>query len=319
MEEIKVRQRERESERERERERDVKEGDKNTTYFHAAANQRRRKAVTALEGSDVMVEENGAMLKLAVDFYKKLFGFEPRLGVKLRDDFLKSEEKVTSSENAALEAPFAEEEIKAAVFESYSDGAPGPNGLPFLFYQKFWEVVKKDLRALFSSFDKEEINLARLNYATIILIPKEPNANNLRKFRPISLLNCSFKIFSKALNNRLIKVCDRLIALNQTAFIKGRFILESVVAAREIIHEVSRKKEKGVILKLDYEKAYDRVSWEFLEETLDSRGFGTKWIHWIRCVVRDGSLCVRLNDEDNHHFKLGKGLRQSDPLSPPPF
>ena len=101
--------------------------------------------------------------------------------------------------------------------------------------------------ALFSSFDKEEINLARLNYATIVLIPKEPNATNLKKFRPISLLNCSFKIFSKALNNRLIKVCDRLIAPNQNAFIKGRFILESMVAAHEIIHEVLRNKENGII------------------------------------------------------------------------
>ena len=112
---------------------------------------------------------------------------------------------------------------------------------------KFWEVDKKDLMALFSSFDKEEINLARLNYATIVLFPKEPNATNLKKFRPISLLNCSFKIFSKALNNRLIKVCDRLIAPNQTDFIEGRFILESVGAAHEIIHEVLRNKENGII------------------------------------------------------------------------
>lgn len=131
---------------------------------------------------------------------------------------------------------------------------------------------------LVNSFGADQLNLDRLNYAIITLIPKEPEAKTLKKFRPISLINCSFKIFAKLLNNRLVTVVDRLIASNQTAFIKGRYILESVVAAHEIIHEVHRNKESGVILKLDYEKAYDRVNWDFLEEMLNSRGFGVKWI-----------------------------------------
>jgi hypothetical protein len=63
------------------------------------------------------------------------------------------------------------------------------------------------------------------------------------------------------------------------------------------------------MLKLDYEKAYDRVSWSFLEDTLISRGFGKKWVSWIRKVVRGGSLCIRINDENSSYFKPGKGLR----------
>jgi hypothetical protein len=117
---------------------------------------------------------------------------------------------------------------------------------------------------LVNSFRADQLNLDRLNYAIITLIPKEPEAKTLKKFRPISLINCSFKIFAKLLNNRLVTVVDRLIASNQTAFIKGRYILESVVAAHEIIYEVHRNKESGVILKLDYEKAYGRVNWDSL-------------------------------------------------------
>jgi len=157
-----------------------------------------------------------------------------------------------------------------------------------------------------------------LNFAMITLLPKEPDARTLKKYRPISLLNCSFKIFGKLLNNRLIKVANRLIASNQTAFIKGRYILESVVAAHEIIHEVHRK-ESGIILKLDYEKAYDWVSWNFLEERLKSRGFGAKWRGWISKVVQGGSICIRMNDENSTFFKPGKGLTQGDPLSLLPF
>jgi hypothetical protein len=117
-------------------------------------------------------------------------------------------------------------------------------------------------------FEKGEINIARINYATIILIPKKDEAKTLKKFRPISLINCNIKIFSKALNNRLENLCDRLLAPNQTAFIRGRYILESVVLAHEIVHEAVKGGQKGLVLKLDYEKTYDRVDWLFLEELL---------------------------------------------------
>jgi len=139
---------------------------------------------------------------------------------------------------------------------------------------------------LVRDFESGNLNLDRLNYAMITLIPKEPDATHLKKFRPISLINCSFKIFAKALNNRLIKVADRLICTNQTTFIKRRFILESVVAAHEIIHEIHRNKESGIILKLDYEKAYDRVSWTFIDDMLTSRGFGAKWRGWMKKVIQ---------------------------------
>jgi hypothetical protein len=113
--------------------------------------------------------------------------------------------------------------------------------------------------ALIKGFKMNEVNISRLTYALITLIPKEEGAKFLKKFRPISLINCSFKILAKVLNSRLVPICDRLLACNQTAFVKGRFILESVASAHEILHEVVKEKRKGLILKIDYEKAYDRV------------------------------------------------------------
>jgi hypothetical protein len=157
-------------------------------------------------------------------FYKSLFGREESSEVRLEDDFWLEEEMITSSENDLLEADFTEEEVREAVFGSYADGAPGPNGLSFLFYQVFWEVIKKDLMMLVNCFDRGQLDLDRLNYGMITLIPKEHEAKTLKKFRPISLLNCSFKIFAKMLNNRLVVVADRLVASNQTTFIKDRYI-----------------------------------------------------------------------------------------------
>jgi hypothetical protein len=170
--------------------------------------------------------------------------------------------------------------------------------------------------AMVRGFEKGEINIARINYSTIILIPKEDEARSLKKFRPISLINCSFKIFSKAMNNRLENLCDRLLAPNQTAFVRGRYILESVVSAHEIIHEVVRSGQKGLVLKLEYEKSYDRVDWQFLEELLQSRGFLGRWATWVMNLVNGRSIAVKINDDTSTYFQPGKGLRQGDPLSP---
>jgi hypothetical protein len=195
-----------------------------------------------------------------------------------------------------------------AIRGSYAEGAPGPDGFSFLFYQKFWSIIKMDLMAFIRQFEKGNINITRLNYAMIILIPKEKGARSLKKYRPISLINCSFKIFAKALNNMLEIICDRLLAVNQTAFVKDRYILESVVSAHEIIHDAEKYKRKEVILKLDNEKAYDKVCWQFLEEMLQSKGFSPRWIAWVMSPVVGGSICIRLNDVNSPYFKPGKGI-----------
>jgi hypothetical protein len=136
-------------------------------------------------------------------------------------------------------------------------------------------VVKTDMINLFRDFLKNEADIFRLNFILVTLIPKEADAKTLKKFRPIDLTNCCFKIFSKACT-RMGKCADRLISTNQSAFIRERYILESVVTAHEIIHDVHKNKMEGLILKLDYEKAYDKVNIEFLKKMLKQSGFSQK-------------------------------------------
>jgi hypothetical protein len=154
------------------------------------------------------------MLEHALKFYKSLFGRDDRDNIRLGEEFWKEGEKILPEENQLLEADFSKEEIREAIKGSYSDGAPGPDVFSFLFYQNFWPTIKNEFMALVRIFEKGELNIERINYAMLVLIPKEDGAKSLKKFRPISLLNCSFKIFAKALNDRLEKISNKLLAHN---------------------------------------------------------------------------------------------------------
>jgi hypothetical protein len=107
----------------------------------------------------------------------------------------------------------------------------------------------------------------------ISLIPKLKDVRNIRQFRPICVLNVDYKWFTKTLTTRLTPYADKLISKNQTAFIPGRFILEGVITLHEILHELRVSETKGVILKLDFEKAYDKVHWSFLWDVLRQKKF----------------------------------------------
>jgi hypothetical protein len=194
--------------------------------------------------------------------------------------------------------------------------APGPDGFPAEFYQCFWEVIKPDLMAMFAAFQEGHLPLFHLNFGTIILLPKKENAVQIEQYRPICLLNVSFKVFTKVGTNRVTEVAHKVVRPTQTAFMPGRHILEGVVVLHETIHELHRNKMNGVLLKLDFEKAYDKVNWDYLQQALRMKGFDPKWCKWIQEFVSKGSVGIKVNDYMGHYFQTKKGLRQGDPLSP---
>lgn len=142
---------------------------------------------------------------------------------------------------------------------------------------------------MFQDFEKGLLDIKRLNFRVITLVPKIKEANNVKQYSPICLLNVDFKCFTKVLTNRLVPIAQMVIGKTQKGFVKGRNILEGMIVLHEVIHELHSTNHRGLILKIDFEKAYDRVRWHFLEQVTIEKGFPSLWVDWIMSTVRGGT------------------------------
>jgi hypothetical protein len=150
----------------------------------------------------------------------------------------------------------------------------------------------------------------------ITLLAKVKDVGKIQQFRPICLLNCLYKWFTKCLTPRLNVVVDRIIHKSQAAFLPGRNIMNNILALHEILHEAKGRRKEGIVLKVDFEKAYDKVHWGFLLQCLMMRGFCGKWCDWIKMVLFGGIVAVKINNKVGPYFQSKKGVRQGDPLYP---
>ena len=132
--------------------------------------------------------------------------------------------------------------------------ALGPDGLPVVFFQKFWEILCLVVMPMFHVSYIGTLDMARINYGVISLIPKVVGAMDIQKFRPITVINMLERIFVKVCMTRLSPVAERIAHPLQSAFLKGRRIHDGILALHEIVHEVASKGLKGVFLKLDFQK-----------------------------------------------------------------
>ena len=222
------------------------EGDNNTKYFHMVANGKRRKTrIFELEQEGELIKGQENLKVFITNYYKNLFGSSQRNNFSLDESKINDIPQITEEENELLTEMFTEKEVREAIFQMKHNKASGPDGFLAEFYQVFWSLIKDDLMAMFREFHAGKLPLFNLNFGTITLIPKQKEVKQVQQYRPICMLNVSFKIFTKVLANGLVAVADKIMRQSQTAFMSGRNILEVVVILHETIHELHRKKTRG--------------------------------------------------------------------------
>ncbi|KAE8690635.1 hypothetical protein F3Y22_tig00110893pilonHSYRG00157 [Hibiscus syriacus] len=303
----------------------LKEGDKCTKFFHLViATKNKRQTIR------VLVNNRGERLESFEDisseileFFKNLLGSNDPKVKDCSPALLKGlmlPNSISSEDFEALVKEVTNDEIKATIFSQGNDKAPGPDSFTSLFFKKAWPVIGNDVTKEIKYFFQESFIYPAFNATTIALIPKRPNPSKVYDFRPISCCSVIYKTITKILANRMTNLLPKIIAPNQYAFVKERSIVDNTLLAQEIVKGYGRKIiSPRCALKIDLQKAFDSINWDFIHAILKALDLPLKFIDWIVSCYTDARYSIVLNGSLVGYFKGAKGIRQGDPLSPTLF
>ena len=221
--------------------------------------------------------------------------------------------------NSQLTREYTATEVDITLKQMAPLKSPGHDGLPLIFYQKYWHLIGKDVtKVVLTCLNSGKI-LNAINHTYITLIPKVQNPEEVMEFRLISLCNVIYKIISKVLENKLKTLLPTIISESQSAFILKRLITDNILVAFETLHHMQHQKTGrlgSMAIKIDMSKAYDRVEWKYLKGVMKKMGFHDKWVTIMMECISTISYSILVNVEPHGYIKPSRGLRQGDPLSP---
>jgi hypothetical protein len=290
----------------------LKEGDRNTSFFHRKASHRARKnKIKKLKHTNGSYAENNEEIKgIVTTFFKNLYTNDRTVNPSVILDLVQG--GVTDEMNGELLKEYTDQEIGDALFQIGPLKAPGPDGFPARFFQRNWGIMKEDVIGAVKHFFKFGVIPEGINETVIVLIPKTNDAEDIKDFRSISLCNVVYKVVSKCIVNRLRPMLQLLISETQSAFLPGRLISDNALIAFECFHHIQKNKKADdnyCAYKLDLTKAYDRVDWGYLEGILLKFGFHKLWVKQVMACFTSVTFKVRVNGDLTEEFKPEKGLR----------
>uniref|UniRef100_A0A2N9HAL6 Reverse transcriptase domain-containing protein n=1 Tax=Fagus sylvatica TaxID=28930 RepID=A0A2N9HAL6_FAGSY len=299
----------------------LREGDRNTKFFHARANHRKwRNGIGGITNQNGRwVTKQNDIAQVAVQYFQAIFSTSNPTEEDISMVLNQITPSVTEEMNQILSKDFIAAEVGEALAQMGPTKAPGPDGMPHLFFQSCWSQLGSNVTEAVLDCLNHGGSLQSINHTHLVLIPKRPSPTAITEYRPISLCNVLYKLVSKTLANHLKAILPALISDKQSAFVPGRQIVDNILVAFEAMHSLKTAQRRGpgqMALKLDMSKEYDRVEWNFLEGMMRRMGFVDSWVKLVMHCISSVSYSVVVNGVPNGMIYPSRGLRQGDPLSP---
>ena len=299
----------------------LNEGEKPSRYFCSLERrnylEKTIKRITKENGQ--ICKDQKEILSEIKDYYKKLFKNNDDLLMEpdLNDNsFKNTARKLSPNESSEIEGPLTITEISESLKNMKSGKCPGIDGFPSEFFKVFWLKLKYFvLKSLNEAYENKEMSLT-LRQCVINCLPKGDKPRHIiNNWRPISLLSVIYKIGSSAIANRLRKVLGKIISTNQSGFVSGRYIGDNTRLIYDLLYITQRKDIPGLLMLVDFAKAFDSVSWKFMYSVLNFFGFGPSIIRWVQTFNTNIKATVLQSGFLSDFINVEKGCRQGDPIA----
>ena len=227
------------------------------------------------------------------------------------------ESKLNEQEQNSLKHDLTLEELDNSIAKAKTKSAPGANGFSNGFIKEYWHIFCVPLHKLSIKCYAENKLTDNFRSAEIKLIPKKGDTTLLKNWRPISMLNCFYKIISRAISARLKKYMDKFTPVCQKGYSSTRRCQEVLIQLLENIENCKKLGKRAALLSLDIKKAFDSIGHQFLSKTLTFYNFGPRMSKWLLLLCSNRKACIKLdNNEKTNYFDLLRGNAQGDIISP---
>ena len=303
----------------------IEEGEKNTKYFlnfeKARANGKVMDSLLTEDGK--IITEQAEILTEQVKFYKNIYTKTKEFDETLAQNFVNNVHipTISNDQRDELETDLLESEVGRALNSLNNNSAPGPDGITNCFLKFFWIKIKDLVLGSFrAAFITGEMSLTQKQaIITLIHKGKELPRSSLSNWRPISLTNSDYKLLAKTMASRLSNVLTDIIHENQVGFVKGRKISHMIRLIDDTIEHLNISQRPGILLAIDYRRAFDSVSKEFIIWSFRKFGFGENFIKWVQVLTTNTMSAVSYLGWTSESFAISSGVRQGCPFSPMAF
>ena len=304
----------------RSRARWVEFGEKTNQYFCSMEkrNYQSKRMVTLMAKNDKEITDAKEILNEVERFYKNLYEEQQTEEIDTETAMLlETLPKLIEEDADSMIGDITKQELLEALKNTKNEKSPGTDGFTAEFIKFFWaDIGDYIVKSINKGLQLGKLSISQRE-GLITLIPKgDKSRQHLRNWRPITLLNVIYKLASAAIANRIKKILPKLIHPDQCGFMSGRFIGDNIRLVYDVLQFANQQNQKGMLILIDFEKAFDTISWTFMHQCLRLFRFNESLINWVRIFMTDIKSCVQVNGQVSQFFNVKRGCRQGDPLSP---